>query len=128
MIWAPDLWADRQRALVSGGGMVAGDRPSELRPGLLRDHRGHPLRNSAHEAGPDRPGSCGDDRCTGPQRLIAADQQPSEGQIENIRSAAFQRLTHIFELLLLCFEVATCRHHKLASGIEMNVGAEPRRA
>ena len=46
--------ADWQRALVSGGGLVVGDRPPQLRPRLFREHRGHSLRNSAHQAGFDR--------------------------------------------------------------------------
>ena len=46
-----------QRAAVSGGGLVAGNRPPRLRAPLFREHGGDSLRDPAHQAGVDRVGA-----------------------------------------------------------------------
>ena len=50
---------------VCGGRVVVGDRPSQLRSRLLRQHCGDSLRDSAHQVGVDRSSPCWHDRGAG---------------------------------------------------------------
>ncbi len=48
---------DRQRGLVSAGGLVAGERPSHDSGGLFRVDYQYSLWHSEHQTGNDRPGA-----------------------------------------------------------------------